>query len=227
MTLLIFLFLHFSPCIAEADDAVDDEMVCRRIGINDKIALAQELELITYVVRCQCLFSLAVVYIEAVGIDLVEEILAFPFFFAAIVLEEIIIDAGFDIDSIFGVDPVQRPFDLAVGVGTTAALAFRIIRAVQFDDVAVFILDDFFSLDDVRIFEADFLARSQAEEFLDRFFHEVIAFNVKVLAERHFTRAHGFIFLVVVGCHRFRLAVGIVGEDDLDRVDDRHQARCF
>ena len=140
MTLLIFLFLHFSPRIAEADDAVDDEMVCRRIGINDKIALAQELELITYVVRCQCLFSLAVVYIEAVGIDLVEEILAFPFFFAAIVLEEIIIDAGFDIDSIFGVDPVQRPFDLAVGVGTTAALAFRIIRAVQFDDVAAMLV---------------------------------------------------------------------------------------
>ena len=77
---MFFLFLHLSPGVAEADDAVDDQVVCRRIGINDEIPLAQELELITDMIRCQCLFGLAVVYVEAVGIDLVEEILAFPFF---------------------------------------------------------------------------------------------------------------------------------------------------
>ena len=72
---MIFLFLHLSPRIAEADDAVDDHVICRRIGVDDKITLAQELELVAGFIVRQGLFGLTVVDDEAVGIDLVEEIL--------------------------------------------------------------------------------------------------------------------------------------------------------
>ena len=106
---MIFLFLHLSPGVAEADDAVDDHVVFCRIGVDDEIALAQELKLIAGFIVSQCLFSLAVVDDEAVGIDLVEEILGV----AAIVLaQERIVDPRFDIDGIFGVDPVEGAFYL-------------------------------------------------------------------------------------------------------------------
>ena len=73
---------------------------------------------------------------------------------------------------------MEGPFYLAVGMGAAAALRFRIVGAAQFDDVAVFVFDDFFAFNDVGVFQADFLARSQAEEFLDRFFHEVAPFDI-------------------------------------------------
>ena len=108
-----------------------------------------------------------------------------------------------------------------------AALRFRVVRAVQFDNVAVCVFNDFFAFNDVCIFQANFFARCETEEFLHWFFHEVILFDVNGLAEGHFARAHGFVFLVVVGNARFGLAVWVVRNDYFQWVNDGHQARCF
>ena len=173
-------------------------------------------------------FALAGKGFQAVGVDLGQEILLVAFGVVRFIgLKQVVVDPRFDVDSVFGVDPVEGALHLAACIGAAAALAFRVVRAVQLDDVAGFVLDDVFTLDDIAVFQADFLARSQAEELLNRFFHEVVLFDVDGLAEGNLTGAHGFVFLIVFRRYRFRLAVGIVGNDDLQGIDDRHETRRF
>ena len=101
------------------------------------------------------------------------------------------------------------------------------MTAVNFYDIAIFIFNDFFTFDDICIFEANFLARSQAEEFLYRFFHEIFAVDINILAERHLTRTHGFIFLIIFCRNGFRFAIGVIRNDDFDGVNDSHDARSL
>ena len=93
-------------------------MVFCRIRIDDKISFTQELEVVACFILFDAGFSLAVIHIEAVRIDLGEEILAVRFFFIVGIgiFEQIVIDPRFDIDSIISIDPVKCPFNLAIGI---------------------------------------------------------------------------------------------------------------
>ena len=67
-------FLHFGPRITQADDTVDNEFLCRRVFINDKIALPQKLEPVSRFKAGQPRLTFSLRNNEAVGIQPAEKI---------------------------------------------------------------------------------------------------------------------------------------------------------
>ena len=105
-----------------------------------------------------------------------------------------------------------------------SALAFGIVCAVNFHDVAFVVLLQAGAFDDVGVLQAHFLSGSQTHEFLFCHFHEVIAFNPDFAAEGDFVCAVGLVFGIVYGGHLLGLSFGIVGDDNLHRIQYRTYA---
>ena len=119
---------------------------------------------------------------------------------------------------------MDRSLDFA-SFEAAPASRFRIISAKQLLDRAVFVLDYFIAGNEICSFKADFITREEAEIFLDRNFHEVIAVHIQFTAERNGSVPHFRHFSVVFQLHFFGLLFRIVGDDDLDRVF-YHVAAC-
>ena len=121
--------------------------------------------------------------------------------------------------------PVDRSLDLAA-VGSIAAARRRIIAAAQLNHLAGPVIpDDFVAGNEVGIAQADFPARSQAEELFRRIFHEIVLFYVQYFAERHLARAHGRVLGMVGGVQQFLFVIGIVVDHHLQRAQHRHAPR--
>ena len=118
---------------------------------------------------------------------------------------------------------MNRPLNFAPVRALTAA-RFRVVIAVNLDDVPVRVLDAVFARNVVSVTQTHFFARRQAEILLRRVFHKVVALDVKRFRERDFARSVRFVFRVVDGGQRLRLAFRIVVDDQLDRVQHRHSS---
>ena len=101
----------------------------------------------------------------------------------------------------------------------------RIVGAPQLDDLAALVLHDVRARDEVGGPQPHLAARRQAEELLRRILHEVVALDVELARERHLPRAGRGILRVVDDVDLFDLPFGIVRDDDLQRPQDRHDAR--
>ncbi len=103
-----------------------------------------------------------------------------------------------------------------------AAARRRIVGAAQLDDVPRLVLDHTFALQEVRVAEPHFAAGSETEELLGRVFTEVILLDVEHPRERNFSRSHRRIFRVVDGVELLDLVLGIILDDDPQRVQHGH-----
>src|SRR5438128_8913193 len=100
-------------------------------------------------------------------------------------------------DRVASRNPVDRSFDLAAVRSITAAGRW-VVGAVQLDDrSALRVLHYTYTLDEIRIAQANFPGRRQAEEVLRRVFAKVILLDVEDARERHCPRARRRIFGVV------------------------------
>ncbi len=120
--------------------------------------------------------------------------------------------------------PVQRGFHAAAVRRVTAARG-RVVRAPQLHDVARIVLDHISAHDEVGTSQPYLLPRREPEELLRRIFAEVVLLYVEHASERHLSRAGTGILGVVDDVDLFNLAVGIVREHDLQRMQHRHHAR--
>ncbi len=118
---------------------------------------------------------------------------------------------------------MEGALDLAVGAGHTAA-GVGVVGAAQLGDVAIGVLDDFLTLDDVCALEAYLAAGGEAEEFLGRVFHEVLALDVELAAEGHRVCTRAGLLGIVVHLDGLDAVFGIVGEHDLYGIHHGHHA---
>ena len=84
--------------------------------------------------------------------------------------------------------PVQSPFYFTVCIFHTASGSW-VVAAFQLNDIAICIFNHFIALDDVGMYQTNFLARFQTEEFIFCFFFEVFPFNIDIAAERNLIAA--------------------------------------
>ncbi|MCY1172027.1 hypothetical protein D9M73_121530 [compost metagenome] len=104
------------------------------------------------------------------------------------------------------------------------AQGVRVVRATQFDDVAVGVLDRFVGTDHIAAAQAHFTGRFQALVALWRLFHEVVTVDVQFAFERQSTHAHVF-FRVARQFEVLDLALRVVGDHDFQRTQHAHGTR--
>ncbi len=120
---------------------------------------------------------------------------------------------------------MQRRFHLPATRRQTAA-RLGIVAAAQLDDGAGDrILHDALALDDVRVAQADLATGREPEEFARRLLHEVVLLDVELARERQPPRTCRGVFRIVHGLELFDPVVGVVLDDDLERVQHGHDAR--
>ncbi|CCZ70572.1 uncharacterized protein BN759_02712 [Bacteroides sp. CAG:702] len=116
--------------------------------------------------------------------------------------------------------PVQGAFHLAVGFGH-AALGMRVVFGIYLDDISVFVFLASGTFHDVRVLQAHFLSRRHAEVFLRRVLHKVFALYPEFTAELDGMDGRIRVFGIVDGLHFLYLPFGIVGQDELHRIQHR------
>ena len=129
--------------------------------------------------------------------------------------EEAVVETHLGVERVRGADPVNGALDLAPG-GRAAGLAVQVGGATEFGDVAVGVLHHFLALDDVGVFEAHFAAGFEAEEFGRRHFHEVVLLDEQFAREGNLPLTCVLVPGVVGRVEFLDLALGVVGDDDLD-----------
>ena len=104
----------------------------------------------------------------------------------------------------------------------------RVVGALELDYIAFRVLDDFFALDYISIFQTHFTVGLQAEELLGSIFHEIGAFDVEFACERDLAgrsfRLGGNSCGVEGAVEPFHLPFRVVGDGKLDGVLNDHVA---
>ena len=111
--------------------------------------------------------------------------------------------------------------DLA-SVRTVSAAGRRIIGGVNDRHLSVRILFAAGAADKIRVHEPDLIAGEQAEIFLRRVLHEVLALNPEFPAERHLAAPELRVFLIVFHRQKLRSALRIIVDHQLHRIEHRH-----
>ena len=208
-------------------------------GVHAEIAYAHELEARRGL--CRAAFTLGVVLLclfdergfdlaagqdrQGVRVQAVEEVLV-----RAVGLgvgEEVLIQAHLGVDRCFAVDPVdRRALDLAA-VGGVAAAGIGVIRRVNFLDAAVGGLLAAGAGDEIRTLQTALRAVGVQTLILgDGFGEEIVRLDPDLAGERDGVRALFGMDGVVFNLKGFRLALGIVRDDELHRAQNGHGALC-
>ena len=73
---------------------------------------------------------------------------------------------------------MDGPFHFAFDGSWRTALGGGVVGAIQLNDVARGVLNNFVTTNDVAVTQPDFAAGLEPKEFGRRRFHEIIAFNI-------------------------------------------------
>jgi len=138
--------------------------------------------------------------------------------------EKTVVEAHLRGVRVLGRNPVQVALDLDAVGARRAGLGVGQVGAMHGDDLAVLVLVAAGAFDDVAVFEACLVAGEEAAEALFRHFLEVFAFDPQFAAEGHDARAQFGVQRVVGDGAVLELAVGIVVDDQLDRLQHGHAA---
>lgn len=140
------------------------------------------------------------------------------------VAEQLAVNAHLGIERGRGIDPVdRRTLDLAA-VGGIAARGVRVVLGVDLDDVAVFVLLAARAGDEVCALETALRAvRRQTLVLGHRDFHEIVGLDPALAGEGDLVRAGRRIGRVVLDRDGLALALGIVRDDELHRVQHTHR----
>ena len=112
-------------------------------------------------------------------------------------------------------------FDLPVGPGA-AGEGIHVHGAADLGHVAIFILDALIAADDIGALEADLVAGEHPLILLRRNLHEVVLLDIQLAAEGNLTGAELRMIRMVFQGNSLRLALGPVGQDDLQGPKDGH-----
>ena len=105
---------------------------------------------------------------------------------------------------------MDHAFDLAAF--RVLAQGVRVVRATQFDDVAVGVLDHLVHARDAGAAQAHFAAGHQALPALGRHLGEILALDPQFARERHLALAEGFVLGMVGEREHFLVPLGQVGQ---------------
>ena len=171
----------------------------------------------------ETLFHPSLLDFQGVGIQIVEEGLAFFTIVGIGYTEEAVEEAHLGGFGVLHGHPVNGGLHLAVAIGHTA-LGQRVIGAVNLRDLAVLVLHDVRALDDVGVFQTHLTVNGEAVEFLVGIFAEVGTLYPQLLGKRNLTGACTLVLGIVDSIHHLHLILWIVVDDELHRVEDGHRA---
>ncbi len=110
---------------------------------------------------------------------------------------------------------------LAVG-SSTAGLGIWVVAAVELYYIASLVLDNFLTLDDIAMLQANLTLWLQAEELLWSILHEILLLNVQLPGKWHIAMAT--IDWMVLCQHVLLLALWIIGNNNLQWTKNCHHA---
>ena len=142
---------------------------------------------------------------------------------ALFLVDDILVQAGGHIRSGAGVYPVDRTLDLAAGE-SAATLCLGIIGHVYGCDIAVFILVKAHTLDEIGIHQAHFVSGEETVILSGRNLHKVVALDPELASEGNLPFAQPGVFEVVIRFQHFDLSLGIIVDNQLERVQDCQHA---
>src|SRR5262249_3447659 len=143
--------------------------------------------------------------------------------FGVFLVEEVVVQPHLGVDRVGGGDPVDGALDLAA-VGAVAASGGGVVGAGDFGHLAGVVLHHAGALDAVRVAEGGPLPGEQPKILGPRDFAKIVLLDVQHPPERQLARAGGGVFGVVDGVEFLGLAFGVVGDDDLQRMQDGQAA---
>lgn len=162
---------------------------------------------------------------QRVRVEVVQIVGAFRYVVDIFQGEQVVIQTNGGIDGIFCGYPVDSAFDLSA-VSRVAVAGFQVSGAMQFDDVALLVLDDFIAFYNVSAHQTNFAVRFHAEELRRRYLGKVVGINVQFAGERNRSDTGFLIFRDVWQLEGFFLVFRVVGDDHLDWVQDSYAALC-
>ena len=118
---------------------------------------------------------------------------------------------------------MDRSSDLAA-VRSVASAGLGIIGAVNCSDIALFILVHTGACYKVCMHQTHLVAGIQPAVLADRDFHEVLLLDVEFLPERNLSGTQFRILQIVLHIQFLDLIFRIVVDDQLQRMQDRHDA---
>ena len=159
--------------------------------------------------------------LEGVGIQAVQEVLVRPV--GVGVGEEVVVEPDLGVQSGGGVHPVEgRALDLAA-IGGVAAPALGVIGGQDLGDIAVLVLDAAGAGDEVGAFQAALGAIGGEALILGHGdFQEVVGLDPEVPGEADLPGPGGGVHGVILHGDSLGLALGVVGDGELHRVEDTH-----
>ena len=210
---LIGQFLRLPrPGVFEGDGAVEDQFAGGALLVQSKIG--QALELIAQfgpgVLQAWLAFGRR--HFQGVRVEMLFEIPGGVRFGDG---EKAVVEADLRVQGVGGADPVDGALDFAGGVGAAGA-AVEVGGAMEFGNLAIGVFHHFIAPDDEGVFEADFAAGFEPEEFRGRRFHEILALDEQFAAEGDFAPAGGFVLGIVDSLEFLHFAFGKIGDDDLE-----------
>src|SRR5262249_39721184 len=118
-------------------------------------------------------------------------------------------------------DPMDGRLHLP-SVGGVAAARGRIVSAVNFDDLALVVLDYTPGRDEVGIAQPNFFAGRKTEVALRRIFAEIVLLDIEHARKGNFAHAGALVFGIIDRFHFLGLALRIVVDDHLQRLQHGH-----
>ncbi|MNV58926.1 hypothetical protein D3C71_1513230 [compost metagenome] len=88
---------------------------------------------------------------------------------------------------------------------------------MQLHYLAILILNNLITFDEISMLQTYFITREQPEIFVRRILHKVITLNINFTRERNLTYAHFLILCIILRFKPFCLTFRIIGDNNLKR----------
>ena len=134
-------------------------------------------------------------------------------------VEQIVVKVDRHVFAFGGGDPMDRSFDLPSVRGHSAS-RFEICLTAQLFYAPVAGFDDLFQFDYISPHQANFPVRFKTEEFRRRHFREIVGVNIKFPRKSDFSFSRLVVFRNVRKFKIFFSVLGIILDNDLDRMKD-------
>ncbi len=159
------------------------------------------------------------------GVNIAGKIFSFILF--RIFLEkEVVIQTHFCGDSMQSRNPVGSTLNLTTGSRSTT-FGIRVISTVQFNNLTLFILNYFFTLNNISTLKAYFSTRNQTEELLGGIFLKIFLFDIYFPGKWYLPTSSHRVFRVIFSLQPFHLALRVIINYHFKRLQNCHNPGSF
>ena len=218
------LGLLFCPGVLQCDRAVEDRVLRGAVIVRCEISASHELQVIAGFGICEPRLELCVLQDnEGIRIEVVQVVACLSA--GVLGCKELVVESDLSVDGMSCADPVACSLDLS-SVRSLSSAGLGVIGAVNDCDLSVGILLAACGLDVVGCLQSDLVSDVESVISLGRNLHEVLALDVELFAEGHLALSGGLVLGVVLDLEVLDFVLGVVVDDELDRVKDGHDALC-